>query len=392
MIRVPVQPSVLRWAQERSRVDRDVLVRRFSYLPDWESGTVHPTLKQLEAYARSTFTPVGYFFHHEPPEEAIPIPDMRTIGDRQLTRPSANLLDSIYLCQGRQSWYRDHARVARLPAAPLVATATIKTPVEDAAAALRAELAFDVDERRRLGSWEEARRHFVAAAEGAGILVMISGVVGSNTRRTLDPDEFRGFALVDDIAPLIFVNGASSRSAQMFTLAHELAHLALGQSALSDADPGDVDDVDRGDSSRSAVERWCNQVAAELLVPMESFRAELTPEEPVARSMRRLSRSFKVSSLVVLRRLYEAGALSRAHFWEAYHAEVERLADLHLAGASDGGDFYATQAVRVSKRFASALIASTVEGSTLYRDALRLVGVKKVGTLHELGRQIGIDI
>jgi Zn-dependent peptidase ImmA (M78 family) len=387
MVRVPVEGSLLRWAQERSRVDRAALLKRFAQLPAWERGAVHPTLRQLEGFARATYTPIGYFFLGKPPEEQVPIPDMRTIGDREVARPSANLLDTIYQCQERQSWYRDHALLTKQPPVPLVDSLALDTPVEAAAATLRRGVGLNLEARRAFRTWEEALRAMVADAEDAGVLVMISGIVGSNTHRPLDPDEFRGFALVDRLAPLVFVNGASSRSAQMFTLAHELAHVALGEAALSDADPGDVASLSR---PRSPVERWCNGVAAELLVPMRALTEVLVPDETLSATVTRLARTFKVSTLVILRRLHEAEHIGREAFWSAYQREVERLKEAHVAAAGDGGNFYATQSVRVSRRFASALVVSALEGTTLYREAMRLVGVRKLESFQRLGRHLGV--
>ena len=230
-------------------------------------------------------------------------------------------------------------------------------------------------------TWTEALRRFIEQADALGVLVMCSGVVLNNNYRRLDPEEFRGFAMADDLAPLVFINGSDTKAAQMFTLAHELAHIWLGESAVSDSQAAWVPD--------HAVERWSNRVAAELLVPIETMRAEYDQRAELATEVQRLARRFKVSTLVVLRRIHDAGGLTDEELSDAYDAEQARL--LALPRGS-GGDFYLTQGARLSKRFARALVASTLEGQTLYRDAFRMLGFSKVRTLHELGRSLGVGI
>lgn len=383
MTRIAISSDMLRWARDRARLDVFALEAKFPKLADWEAGNVQPTLKQLEDYARTTHAPIGYFFLAQPPVEQVPIPDFRTIANRVVSSPSPNLLDTIYACQERQAWYRDFVQVNGESALPFLgALSTAVTPMQ-AAAEIRTALEFDVDARRDCRTWTEALRLFIEQAERLGVMVMVSGVVLNNNYRHLDPQEFRGFALVDALAPLVFINGADSKAAQMFTLAHELAHLWLGQSALSDVSAGEVSD--------NAIETWCNQVAAELLVPMSIFVADLQQGEAIANTLSRLARRFKVSTLVILRRLLDAGVLSRGDFFNAYRDELDRLHSLD-AGGSGGGDFYRTTAARVSKRFARALVESTLEGRTLYRDAFRMLGIAKTSTFNEFGRSLNFAI
>jgi len=379
MTRVTVQPALFSWARQRARLDAAELATRFPHLAEWEAGDVQPTLRQLEQYAQATHAPLGYFFLPAPPEEAIPIPDFRTMG-WGVPHLSADLLDVIYTCQTRQTWYRDEALVNGETALPFVGSVTLTMPPAEAAALIRQQLGFSVQARRECPTWTEALRLFIAQAEQAGVMVMVSGVVMNNNNRHLDPQEFRGFALADGIAPLVFINGADSKAAQMFTLAHELAHLWLGQTALSDATLSETSD--------HATETWCNRVAAELLVPQAEFRAALQQDETIDLALKRLAKHFKVSSLVVLRRMLDVGWLDRDTFWGAYRAEEARIKALAARNAG-GGDFYRTTVARVSKRFAQTLVASTLEGRTLYRDAYRMLGIAKPGTFNELGRTLG---
>ncbi len=376
-VRVDVAPSLLAWASERSGRDPEELGERFP-LHAWSSGETRPTLKQLEKFARATDTPVGFLFLQAPPEEQLPVPDFRTMPGGETDRPSPNLLETIFICEQRQEWYRGYMQATGGDSLDFIGSLKTTTKVTTAANRIRRAIGFDLADRREFANWSEALREFAERAEDAGVLVMISGVVGSNTRRKLDPAEFRGFALVDDLAPVVFVNGADTKAAQIFTLAHELAHIWLGQPALSNPRLNVRSD--------QAVERWCNAVAGELLVPMDSLRNEYSGQSPLAEELARLARLYKVSTLVVLRRLFDADYLQ----WEDYEAAfADELSRITEARGASGGNFYYTQPVRTSKRFARAILADTQEGRTLHRDAFRLLGVRKYKTFEELGEHLG---
>lgn len=381
MERAAIKPTLLRWAYERAGLEARDLERRFPRLTSWEAGETQPTLKQVEAFAKATSTPVGFLFLQEPPVEQVPIPDFRAMANVRIAHPSPDLLETIYICQQRQEWFRDYARSVGEAPLGFVGSASARDEVVEAANRIRTALRFDVNERRRMPTWTDALRNFIEQADGLGILVMCNGVVHNNNHRHLDPEEFRGFAMADDLAPLVFINGADTKAAQMFTLAHELAHIWLGQSAVSDAQPAIIPD--------QAVERWCNQVAAELLVPLGSMRRAYDADADLPSETNRLARRFKVSTLVILRRMHDAGGLRRQEFWDAYSAEVERL---RAIPRGSGGNFYLTQAARVSKRFAAALVTSTLEGHTLYNEAFRMLGFAKQATFKELGRTLGVGV
>ena len=382
MIRVAVKKELISWARERVGLEQDALIGRFKKLPEWEAGEVQPTLKQAEDFARAVHVPVGYLFLTEPPEESLLIPDFRTFADQPMLRPSPDLLDTIYACQERQSWYRDYARITRAPELEFIGSTTIDMSPEEVAAQMRSTLSFGLDARRGCQTWTDALGFFIRQADKIGVLVMVSGVVMSNNHRKLDPTEFRGFALSDPLAPLIFINGSDSKAAQIFTLAHELAHLWLGDSALSN-----IEAAPRQGFRQEEV--WCNAVAAELLVPIASLRAELRTGELLSDTLSRLARKFKVSTLVILRRLLDAGQLDRSSFEAAWNHERKRLREIAQRGSS-GGNFYRTTISRVSPRFARALITSTLEGQTLFRDAYRMLGVAKTETFNNLGREVGV--
>lgn len=379
MHRVEVKPELLFWARQRARMDIDKLISQFPKYREWEVGELKPTMKQLEKFAKFTHVPIGYFFLSKPPNLPFPIPDLRNMSDVAPKNPSLELLDTIYICQRRQFWYQNFARNEGENPAIFVGSASLTTSVETVAKKIRTALRFGLEERRSLSDWTDALRRFVKLTDELGVLVMVSGIVGNDTHRALGPREFRGFALADDYAPLIFINGADTKAGQMFTLAHELAHLWLGQTALSDSWPDANPDHN--------VEIWCNRVAAELLVPRHVLQEEFRWNEDLATEVKRLARLYKVSSLVILRRIYDLHGLTRDEFRRAHDDELEKL---KIMTRSRRGNFYPTLIAGVGERFARAVVTNTLEGETSFTEAFRLLDLKNIQTFDKLAKKLEI--
>ncbi len=361
-----MKPAVVRWARERSGKDMSDLAKRFPKLPQWEGGEAQPTFKQLERFAKATLTPFGALFLEEPPDDKLPVADFRTLKGQQPARPSAALMTTVQQMQRRQEWMREYLIEAGEEPLAFVRTVTLASSRVDAANNIRRTLGVDDGWASTHSTWSAALVGLRRAVEEIGVLVVVNGVVENNTRQKLDPEEFRGFVLCDDYAPLIFINGADFTSAQMFTLAHELAHLWLGTGGvfnLVDLQPYDDD-----------VERFCNEVAAEVLIPGDELDGCWPSVAKSAEPFQALARRFKVSPLVAARRVSDRKLMARDDFYEflgRYTADERRRS----AQQSSGGNFYNAQRGRVGRRFGSAVIRAAREGRLLYRDAYRLTGL-----------------
>lgn len=367
-VRVEVASSVIQWALVRSGKAEE-LMDKFPEIQDWISGKKKPTLKQLESFADKTYTPLGCFFLQNPPDEELPIQYFRTFNDQTAGREySRNLLHTIQLMQKRQNWLREY--LIEEGYAPLKFVDSVKDNEIPAKVAnkIKKELQLNDDWASKQPSWEHALKILRNHAEDAGIMVVRNSVVGNNTHRKLDPLEFRGFVLVDNYAPLVFINGADAKAAQMFTFAHELAHIWLGVSAafdLRNLQPAD-----------NKVERFCNMVAAEFLVPAKELKQYWYDVPKDRDPFEVLARIFKVSQIVVARRALDLGFINKNEFIVFYNNYIEKISGKEHEGDKGSGDFYKTQNLRIGKLFMEAIVSAVKEEKLLYREAYQLTGLR----------------
>lgn len=370
---------MLQWARERARLSVDALSRRFAQLPAWERGEAQPTFKQLQAFAQATHVPFGYLFLPEPPQEPLPIRDFRTVQNRPIGAISTELRETIQAMQRRQDWLREERRDNAQPPLAFVGSARPDDDPEAIGREMRRVLGLGAAWAASMRTWQEAVGRLRAAIEALGVMAVINGIVGNDTHRSLDVAEFRGFALSDPLAPLLFVNGADAKSAQMFTLAHELAHLWLGEAGQGLS--GFVGLFPEG----GKVERFCDRAAAECLVPA----TELSEWWPTAKReespFERLARRFKVSPIVVARRALDLRLIERAEFFAFYEAYVQR--ERKAKADSSGGDFYRSQNARVGVAFAREVIRAAREGRIGFKQAYELTGLNG-GAFQEYARRL----
>ena len=366
---VAVQPEVIRWAIERSRLPSDKLAEQFPTLQLWISGEKQPTIRQLEDFAKTTMTPFGYLFLEHPIKETLSIPDFRTRGDTAIDRASPNLIDTIHMVEQRQAWMRDLLIEEGHDELSFVGSARSEENFKSLAQRIRQELDLPPDWAEPLATWEEALRTLRAAIERIGIFVFTDSRVGFSNARKLDPEEFRGFVKSDSFAPAMFVNSADTKSAQMFTLAHELVHVWLGSDGLFN--------LINMMPSHEEKEQFCNRVAAEFLVPAYKLTNRWQEAKATSEPFQTIARWFKVSPVVAARRALDLRLITKAEFFEFYKKDQEewqkRKADRRERG---GGDFYRNQDVRLGRRFASILVRAVREGRVPYVDAYRLTDLR----------------
>ncbi|MDX2053614.1 MAG: ImmA/IrrE family metallo-endopeptidase [Polyangiaceae bacterium] len=382
MTRVHVKPELLRWACERSRIDEVVLSVRFPHVEAWERGHKQPTLKQLEAFAKATHTPLGYFFLPEHPVERLPIQDFRTVRSK-VAQPSADLLDTIYAMQRRQDFMSEERRDGEGEPLDFVGSARLADNPEAVGREMRRVVGLDDGWAAEVKTWTEAVGELRRRAEKLGVIAVINGVVGNNTSRKLDVDEFRGFALTDSYAPLIFVNGADAKSAQMFTLAHELAHLWLGR------DGEGVSGFEGIFPGGERVEQFCDRAAAEFLVAGDELKKQWPTVKQAGDRFERLARHFKVSPIVAARRAMDLRLVGRDAFFKFYNDYTQRERD--QVKAASGGDFYNTQNTRLGQSFALAVMRAALEGRLSFKEAYDLTGLRG-GAFQEYGRRLGVPL
>ncbi|PMR75794.1 peptidase [Billgrantia endophytica] len=372
-----VNPDILTWARERAQLSISALASKLKVpeekIDAWERGEKQPTFKQAQTFAARTHVPFGYLYLRQPPKETLPLPDLRTVDGRTPKGVSPELIEMTQIVLRRQEWFADYLRDQGIERNPNVGRFTADADLMEVVDDMRRAL--NVPAHPERGNWEEYYRGLIRKIEDAGVLVMRQGFIHHHSR-PLSVQEFRGFAISDALAPVIFINQADTLVARLFTLIHELAHVWIGKSGVSGASP----------ETHRREEAFCNAVAAEFLAPREEFLAHWQDSDNWKDNLPELEARFRVSTWVIARRALTLGKISP----QAYRDYVDELQQQHRnRERSEGGPTYFRQKGQLSERFSRALVSEALSGRVLLRDAGNLLNMKP-SRITDYAKELGV--
>jgi len=360
--------DLLRWARERRGLTYAELAKHLRVSIDvirqWEDGDSYPPFGKAQEVAHFLRIPIGYLFLSKRPSDEAPIPDFRTVSGRKPSELSPDFIDVLNQVLLKQEWWKEYCEQDSVKKLAFVGQFRGPANADRVAQSITNQLLLDDPARRRnCRDWRAYLTLLSRTAQDAGVLVMRSGIVGSDPTRPLDVTEFRGFALADPLAPVVFINAKDAVSAQIFTLIHELTHIWISQSGISNPDPSEFR-VHR-------FEEFCNKVAAEVLVPTDDFRAAWSSVIDIDEFPAKLARTFLVSPLVVIRRAFEFGLISEPDFFRL----VKREKSKPIPARKPGGDALRMLLSRNSHRLTVGVLSAVRQNRLMYRDAAKLLGV-----------------
>lgn len=357
-----ISPNIIEWILKNVHINKldEKLIKKIRI---WQTGSSAPTYIQLLTISKKLSIPFGYLFLQSPPNEGLDLMNFRTVDSLEFREASPELLDTVQDMEMIQGWMSGYLK--REGYEPREAYSGRSRSKLALAKILRDELKIQINWYQEMKDVAASFRLLRSRIEEAQVLVMVNGIVGANTHRPLNLQEFRAFTLMDEYVPLIFINGVDGGNGRLFSLLHEFAHVILGKQSL-------YNDYDRHNDV-SAIEVLCNAVAAEILAPDANFVIEWdkhSAQEP-DKIISKLARHFSCGEMVIARKALDMGKIEP----QFYHAYSEMLRKVFIQSKQEkpsGGDYYNSMGVRLDKNFLRVLANDVLAGKTRPMDAYRL--------------------
>lgn len=380
-VNVNIQPEIIRWALSQTQEEKlgDKLMNNIT---KWLDGAKIPTFNQIEEFSKRSNIPLGYFFLKTPPVEQIDLLEYRTVDSIQLVNPSRNLVDTIQEMEKIQDWMKDYRRDLGFDKLSIVGCMEGIKRINFIVDRIRKDLELDDIWFERCKDARDAFNHIRKQLEVCGVVVMMSGIVGKNTHRVLEVDEFRAFAMVDDWAPLIFINATDSNGAKLFSILHEVAHIWIGKNDL-------FNDRQSRMTGVSKTEVVCNAVAGELIVPENVFLDKWDIcDMDIFEKITELARYFRCGEIVIARKAIDHKKIGKDIYDQVVQTAIENYKLMKTSKQTNGGNYYGTMSSRLDGCFIRALCESVNMGRTTYTEAYRLTNTSRK-TFSEVAQRLG---
>ncbi|MBU5366788.1 ImmA/IrrE family metallo-endopeptidase [Enterococcus devriesei] len=371
--RVSVNRNVLEWAVRQSGKTLPKVQERFPKFDEWLEQQTSPTFNQLVDFSSFTKIPFGYLVLQEVPRETLPLLEFRTVETEEIHNPSRELVDTIKDMEKKQNWMREYLIDENYSSNKLVGALEFseKLSILEVARFIRENYRIPILWYKQINSKTNSFDYLKEKISAQGILVMQNGTALGNTHRLLDVSEFRAFALIDDYAPLIFINTKDTLSGKIFSTFHELVHLTLGESSLYNKQ------FYNGNKFKNSLEIFCNAVAAELIIPENSFENEWnsSEEKDTLLKIDSLAIIYKISPVVIARKALDKKLISR-EIYTIVSDQAKKNAMSIKTSSSGGNPIYTAQS-RLDKNFIYALSNGLDKGFAVYTDIYKLTGLSR---------------
>ena len=353
-----ITPNVLKWARESARMTEETAAAKVSVpidkLKDWEAGTNQPTIRQAQTLAKAYKRPFALFFLPDIPRDFQPLQDFRKSGSKALTTSSIFIIREI---QQKQAWISDVNSENNEEKLSFVGRFTIDNNPQKVAQDILSTLKINPASYKS----ENPIKEWIDAAETNGIFISRTSFI--HTRLKLDSEELQGFAIADPYAPFVFINSDNWNAPQLFTLVHELAHIWIAETGISNEVEPELKQKDK----LHPVELFCNEVAANALMPKEIVLSFDTASFQSSKEVFKAARQLGVSSFALLVRALNLGIISTSayqklkreadiDFAEYLKKEAIKKAKLRKKEKPGGPNYYLLQSNRNSRLFTQTVL------------------------------------
>jgi len=388
-----INPEILAWAREEAGLSlaEAALQAKVSEtkdkmpeerLAEWEQGVDTPTQNQLANIAKAYYRPILTFYMPKPPAPNDDVADFRTVADGVIGKLPPKLRALVSKMKARQQeildLLMDEDEEEQPEPLPFVGRFNVNSGVEAVARDIEEVLSLPLANRQRLNDRDALLRLIRASAENAGVFVLAQGDLGSH-HTDIDPSVFRGFALADPIAPFVVLNDNDAKPAQTFTLVHELAHIWIGDTGVSNFDPF------KGAPEGNNEEQFCNRVSAEFLMPSKGMAQswERARNLPLNEAIPTVANSFGVSRAAAGIRLLHMGEIEGEQWWPLFN-EYKREWEAARRNRAEGQDappplYYPMMKSQLGGRLINTVLTALDAGQVTYTRASRILGVAPNG-------------